>query len=98
MDLRKLTNEYKDLYRATLPTGNPIQTYITQCAINDELPDETEIADAVNKLKNGKAPGHPFWNTSGTPQTIIKSSKERECHRGRPFTMGTDLQHNTTTI
>jgi hypothetical protein len=42
----------------TPPPGDPINIHTEQCEINDKIPDETEIADAVRKLKNGKAPGH----------------------------------------
>jgi hypothetical protein len=58
LDLQRVTNEYKLLYQATLPPGDPLNTYITPCQINDELPNESEIAAAVRKLKNVKAPGH----------------------------------------
>jgi hypothetical protein len=59
LDLRQVTKEYRSLYQANIPFGNPIHTHITHCAINNELPNEQEIAEAVRKLKNGKAPG-PF--------------------------------------
>jgi hypothetical protein len=83
MDLRKLTNEYKDLYCATLPTGNLIQTHITQCTINDELPDETEIADAVRKLKNGKAPGHSGIRAEHLKQLLNQAKRENATEEDR---------------
>jgi hypothetical protein len=55
---QKITNEYESLYQVTPPPGDPINIHTEQCEINDKIPDETEIADAVRKLKNGKAPGH----------------------------------------
>jgi hypothetical protein len=58
LDLKQITNEYKNLYQATQPPREPIPIHIEACAISDEIPDENEIADAVRNLKNGKAPGH----------------------------------------
>jgi hypothetical protein len=52
-----VTNEYKSLYRAILPPGNLIDINTAPHPINDELPENNEIAAAVCRLKNGKAPG-----------------------------------------
>jgi hypothetical protein len=70
-----VTNEYRSLYRANTPFGNPIHTHIAHCAINDEIPNEQEIAEAVQKLKNGKAPG-PSGIRAEHLKTLLNRAKK----------------------
>jgi hypothetical protein len=57
LDLRQITNEYKSLYEANNPTASPICINNTQFTTDDEIPTEAEISDAVQRLRNGRAPG-----------------------------------------
>jgi hypothetical protein len=57
LDLRKITNEYKELYRANPTFDDLLDIHLTPFLINDGIPDNHEIATAVRKLRNGKAPG-----------------------------------------
>jgi exonuclease III len=76
LDLHQITNEYKILYRATQPHGEPIPIHIEPCAISDAIPDENEIADAVRRLKNGKAPGHSGMRAEHLKALLHRAVKE----------------------
>jgi hypothetical protein len=57
-DLQKVSHEYRILYSNTQPPGDPINTHISTCfTIDDEIPDDDEIAAAIRSLRPGKAPG-----------------------------------------
>jgi hypothetical protein len=58
IDLRTVTNAYKQLYQSVPLSGDPLSIHITPCTINDDIPTEQEIATAIRKLRNGKASGH----------------------------------------
>jgi hypothetical protein len=57
LDIRKVTNEYKELYQRNPPIEDPIDAHVAPFSINDDIPDNSEIATAIRQLKNGKAPG-----------------------------------------
>jgi hypothetical protein len=76
LDLRRVTDEYKSLYRATLTPGNPIDTHIAPQPINDELPEYDEIAAAVRRLKNGKAPGPSGMRAEHLKVLLHRAEKE----------------------
>jgi len=71
-----VTDEYKSLYRATLTPGNPIDTHIAPQPINDELPEYDEIAAAVRRLKNGKAPGPSGMRAEHLKVLLHRAEKE----------------------
>jgi hypothetical protein len=56
LDLWKVTKEYKELYKTNPILDDPIDTHLTPFTIDDEIPDNYEIAKAVRKLRNSKAP------------------------------------------
>jgi hypothetical protein len=58
IELRTVTNAYKQLYQSVPLSGDPLSIHITPCTINDDIPTEQEIATAIRKLRNGKASGH----------------------------------------
>jgi hypothetical protein len=47
LDLRTVTNAYKDPCSATPPTGNPLSIHITPYSIDDDIPTKQEITAAV---------------------------------------------------
>ena len=56
-DLRKVAETYQAIYSASPPVGPPIPTMVTPAPVDDRVPTEDEIADAVYRLKNNKATG-----------------------------------------
>jgi hypothetical protein len=56
-DLESTANEFQALYSLKEPTGDPIPCQVRQYNIPDHTPTETEIADAVHRLKSNKATG-----------------------------------------
>ena len=57
VNLQKESKSYQQLYTATTPRGRPLPVNITAYAINDAIPDETEITQALHRLRLGRAPG-----------------------------------------
>ena len=56
-ELGQVTSEWTNLYTAIPPPGDPIEVMVSPFDIPDGTPTEDEIADAVGRLKRGKAPG-----------------------------------------
>lgn len=56
-DLETVTNECADLYREEDPIGAPIPIHVQPKPINDTVPSEEEIQNAVSHLRNNKASG-----------------------------------------
>jgi hypothetical protein len=78
-DLRDTSNEFKTLYKATQSPGNPITTHVdSQFTVNDTLPTENEIANAVRNLKNGKAPGHSGIHAEHLKELLKQATREQE--------------------
>lgn len=81
--MRKVTTEYKNLYRATIPTSNPINIHATPCTISDKILTEREIATAARKLRNGKAPGHSGVRAEHLKTLLNKAEKENASDEDR---------------
>jgi hypothetical protein len=71
-----VTTKYKDLYKATTTPGEPINLDRTPHAINDDIPTESEISQAVCRLKNGKTPGHSGVRAEHLKTLLSKAKKE----------------------
>ena len=56
-DMTKLTDELKHRQRRVEPQEEEIPTLIAPYEIDDSVPTEDEITQAVKRLKNGKSPG-----------------------------------------
>ena len=56
-DLETVTDERIELYTREDPTEDPIPVLAGSCDIDDDVPTEQEIAQAVRRLRNGKAAG-----------------------------------------
>jgi hypothetical protein len=83
LDLKKVTLEYKELYKDTTPPGDPINIEITPHAINDDIPTDDEIATAVRKLRNGKAPGHSGVRAEHLKALLHRAKKENATDEDR---------------
>jgi hypothetical protein len=58
VDLEVMTVEREDLYRKRDPPGAPIPIHLAEpFEIDDTVPSEWEIAEAVGRMPNGKSPG-----------------------------------------
>lgn len=57
MDMAQVTNEFHDLYQKRTPPGEPIPILVSPFDVNDQVPDEKEIEEAVRRMRRGKAPG-----------------------------------------
>ena len=55
-DLRKVTNDRIKFYSKSLPPER-IPVLVAPFDIDDVVPENNKIADAVRRLRNGKAPG-----------------------------------------
>jgi hypothetical protein len=76
LDLRTVTNDYKQLYRALPSTADPINIHIPTCTINDDIPHYDEIARAVRNLRNGKAPGHSRLRAEHLKELLHQAERE----------------------
>ena len=56
-DLGKVTDEYANLCTGSTPPGEPIPVMVAPLDIDDSVPGDDEIGDAVRRLRSGKAPG-----------------------------------------
>jgi hypothetical protein len=76
-DLNNTSNEYRTLYQTTQPPGEPFTTHIdTPFPVDDDIPTEQEIADAIRNLKNGKAPGHSGIRAEHLKELLRQAKKE----------------------
>jgi hypothetical protein len=59
-DLQDISNTWQTLYtkESPSPPGPPVPVHIQPYNIDDTVPTEDEIATAVRRLGNGRAPGH----------------------------------------
>ena len=55
--LQQVTDERILLYTREDPTEAPLPVMVAPFDVNDDVPTEAEIAAAVDRLRNGKAPG-----------------------------------------
>jgi hypothetical protein len=56
-DLESTAAEFQEFYMQKAPLGNPIPICVAPFEIDDNVPDEREIADTVRLLRWGKSPG-----------------------------------------
>jgi hypothetical protein len=56
-DLEATAAEFQALYTQKTPPGDPIPICVAPFEIDDNVPDEREIADSVKLLRWGKSPG-----------------------------------------
>ena len=56
-DLRKVAKTYQAIYSASPPRGDPIPTIVKPAPVDDSVPGEPEIGDAVRRLRINKATG-----------------------------------------
>jgi hypothetical protein len=56
-DLEATSAEFQAIYTQKTPTGDPIPIFVAPFEIDDNVPDEREIADTVRLLRWGKSPG-----------------------------------------
>jgi hypothetical protein len=64
------------LYQRNDPPGEPIPVHVSPFDIDDEVPTETEIANAVRCLKTGKAPGQTGMRAEHLKAMLLRASKE----------------------
>jgi hypothetical protein len=57
LDLQIVTDYYKELYRTTPLTNEPLNVQLPPYTVNDDIPNHHEVATAVRGLRNGKTPG-----------------------------------------
>jgi len=55
--MEALTQERVDLYTAETPPGDPIPINVDPFDVNDDIPTDGEIREAVKSLRNGRAGG-----------------------------------------
>ena len=56
-DLSRIRSEFKTLYQADPPTGDPLPIHISHVSIDDDAPHEPLILCALKWLQQGKMPG-----------------------------------------
>lgn len=56
-DLDSVANEFEDLYRESTPVGPPIPIHVAPAPVDDSVPSEEEIRNAVARLRNNRATG-----------------------------------------
>jgi hypothetical protein len=75
LDLQKVTKEYKTLYKSNPPSNDELDIWITPISVNDEITND-EIALAVRRLKNGKAPGQSGLRAEHLKTLLNKAEKK----------------------
>ena len=57
LTLERITAEQVDLYSYVPPPGENIPVTVTPAAVDDSVPMEEDITDAVNKMRRNKSGG-----------------------------------------
>jgi hypothetical protein len=90
-DLTTTANAFKTLYQLKEPEGDPIPTHIHPTPVDDDIPTEEEIAEAIDRLKCNKATGpsrmraehfHQWYNMAYPPTTRKEGDKPAESQPG----------------
>jgi hypothetical protein len=57
-DINLIRSQFLNIYQEEKPPGNPIPVHITPFHVNDNIPDEDEVWEAVqHHMRRGKSPG-----------------------------------------
>ena len=76
IELSTVTAEYADLYTRSTPPGEPIEVVVDPFPVLDTIPDEDEIANAVRRLRRGKAPGPTGLRTDQLKDWLQAAKRE----------------------
>ena len=82
-DLQQVTDERVALYTRDEPTGPPIPVAVNPSDISDDVPTEDEIANAVRRLKRGKAPGPSKMRADHVKDWLKDARRENPTDRSR---------------
>jgi hypothetical protein len=73
--MRKKREEYASLFRAPRPVGEPINISLNLFPIDDSIPGEQEIIDAVKKMRRGKTPGGSGIKVENVQEWMIEAKE-----------------------
>jgi hypothetical protein len=76
--LDKLEAEYTSLYRRGNPLGDPVPVLVAPFDVDDGVPMEGEIADTVQRMRNGKAPGPSGLRVEHLKEWLVLSERKQD--------------------
>ena len=75
-ELATVSEEYANLYTESTPHGEPVPVIVAPFDVPDTVPNEAEIAEAVRRLRRGKAPGPSGLTADQLKDWLVAAERE----------------------